>query len=262
MSAPPLPNVFRSTRTVARFSAQRTLRSKKLPLALASTLLLVFTIVASRYAATSADPARVMELGTRWGFFGLLAYLLPFLFTSGNIAEEVEGRTFVFLASRSVGRVPIVLGKYISSVGFSVATLLVGLLLLHLGVYASSPAALVDALPETGRAAGALLLLTLFYGGVCSFWGAVIPEAGGIVATLHLAILEFLFGWMPGVFRLLSMSFMARQLAGLEKGGLMVETVPTVEPLAAASMLVAATAALVIATCVAVQLSEYRFSKA
>lgn len=262
MSSSPQQNAFTSTLTVARFSARRTLRGKKLGLALVSTILVVGTVIVSRYAASDADAAEVMEIGTRWGFFGLLAYLLPFLFTAGNIAEEVESRTFIYLASRSVGRIPIVLGKYLAGVGFAAACLLMGLLLLHIGVYATSPAGLVDALPETARAGGALLLLTFFYGGVCSFWGAVIPEAGGIVATLHLAIIEFIFGWMPGVFRLLSMSFMARQLAGLEKGGLMVDTVPTIEPLAAASMLFASAAALIVVTCAAVQLSEYRFSKA
>lgn len=262
MASPELPNVFTSTLTVARFSAKRILRGKKLGLALVSTLLVVATVVVTRYLSDEALPTDVMQIGTRWGFFGLLAYLLPFLFTAGNIAEEVEGRTFVYLASRSLGRLPVVLGKYLAGVGFAAVFLLVGLLLMHLGVFAASPSALVDALPETGRAAASLVLLSLVYGGICSFWGAVIPEAGGIVATLHLAILEFLFGWMPGVFRLLSMSYMARQLAGLERGGLMVDTVPAIEPLVAAGVLMVAALLLIMGSALMVQLSEYRFSKA
>lgn len=262
MAAPPVPSALASITSVARLSLQRLTRSHKLRLALISSGLILAAVATARYAADSATAEGALEAGVRYGFFSLLAYLVPFLFTSGSLAEEVEGRTLPFLTARPVGRIAIALGKYVTGAGMAALVVAGSLLLLHLILFATSPGSLVEALPGTLRTAGALALLTLVYGGICSFWGAAVPEVGGIVATLHLAIVEFLFGWMPGVFRLVSASFYARQLAGLPKGGLMVETVPDIPPLLAAGVLLTSAILLTGLSAVVVQVSELRFRDA
>jgi len=262
MAPPPAPSFAASLSAVSRLSLRRLARGHKLRLGLVSSSLVLAAVVAARYGTDAGTAEGALDSGLRYGFFGLLGYLLPFLFTAGSMAEEVEGRTLPFLTVRPIGRIAIALGKYLTGSGAAALLLVASLLLLHALVYASSPAALVEALPGTLRAACALALLAFVYGGICSFWGAVVPEVGGVVATLHLAIVEFLFGWMPGVFRLVSMSFYARQLAGLEKGGLMPDTVPDVPALLAAGLLLVSAIALAGLSAIVVQVSELRFRDA
>ncbi|MEK7366568.1 MAG: ABC transporter permease, partial [candidate division NC10 bacterium] len=59
-----------------------------------ATLIIVVGAVATRYIAEDSVPADVAESALQRGFFGILAYLLPFLFAAGAISEEVESRTF------------------------------------------------------------------------------------------------------------------------------------------------------------------------
>jgi ABC-type transport system involved in multi-copper enzyme maturation permease subunit len=195
-----------------------------------ATLLVVGTALAARYAAPHANPADVVEAAIRIGFLGMLVYLLPFLLNSGAIAEDVEARTFPYLAVRPAGRVAIALGKYLAGAGASVLLLTAGILVLHVGAYASEPRSLVDELPSTLRVTGAISLLALCYSGICLFWGSLIVQAGGLVSTLHLAALEFGVSWLPSFVRFGSMNYLASQFAGLPKGGFFPEWVPDLGP--------------------------------
>ena len=229
MSAPPVPGWLSGTQVVLRLAWTRMVRGSKLRLGVVATLLVVGAAVATRYAAAASEPAQVMEAALRLGFFGMLAYLLPFLFTSGAVAEEVEGRTMPFLALRPSGRVALALGKYAAGAGMSVLLLWSGVLVLHVAVHATSPSAMVEHASESLRAAGALGLLALAYSAICLFWGAAVVEAGWLLSTLHLAALEFGLGWLPGMLRLGSMNYLATQIAGLPRGGFWPEGVPDVD---------------------------------
>lgn len=229
MSAPRPPDLATATMSMFRLSWTRLVRGRKLRLGIAATLLVVVIAIAARYAREDAHGADVLEASLRLGFFGLLVYLLPFLFCSGAIAEEVEGRTFPFLALRPAGRASIALGKYLAGSAMSILLLGSGILVLHIGAYATESTQMIDQLGDTLRAIGAISLLALCYCAICLFWGSLVTEAGGLMSTLHLAAIEFGFSWLPSFLRFGSMNYLSAQLAGLPKGGFFPDWVPDIE---------------------------------
>ncbi len=262
MSAPPAPTFFASVAAVFRLHALRIRRGKKLRLAIAATALVVLGAIAARYGAERASAQGTVRAAVDTGFFGFLVYLLPFLFQAGAIAEEVEGRTFTYVASRPTGRAALTFGKQLAGSLYAGAILVAGLLVLYLGAYASTPDRFQYVLDDFAKTAGALVLLGTYYGAVCLFWGALLPEAAGILSILYLAIVELTFGKLPGIFRLVSMNYRAEQLAGLPRGGIMAHTVPPLDPWLSVLAIAVLTFGFSALAMVVVRLQEYRFSKA
>lgn len=227
-SPPPVPALGSAIGAVFRLQWKRLIRGKKLRLGAVATVLIVIAVTAARYAVDTTGPADVVKGGTQLGWFRLLVYLLPFLFCSGAIAEDVDGRVFTYLSSRPVSRLAITLGKYLAGVSMAILLLVGGMLLLHLACYVSEPTPLVEEFPNLARRAGAVSLNALAVGAICLFWGALVVEAAGIVATLHLALLEWLFSLLPAFLPFVSMNYHAIMLAGFEGSGPMapLQTVP------------------------------------
>jgi ABC-type transport system involved in multi-copper enzyme maturation permease subunit len=267
MSAPPVPSLGRAVAAVFRMQATRTLRGKKLRLAIVALGVVLAGALAARYLLRDPDAERLaaaVKNDIDYGFLHLLVYLLPFLFASGSIAEEVEGRTLAYVVARPVSRLALVLGKYLCAVAFVVPLLVGGILLLHAGALVTSPAQLGELLPGTLRAAGATALLACAYVALCMFWGTLAVEAAGIVSTLYLAVVEFGFSLVPGIFRCLSLNYLAQQLAGMDKGGpaLFLEITPDVAPAVAGPVLGGATFLFLALAWAATAGNEFRFSRA
>lgn len=262
MSPPPAPSLGAGAAAVFRLQWRRLVRGKKLRLGAVAVGLVVVAVIAARYAQDAVDPVEVMQAGIRLGYFTMLVYLVPFLLTSGAIAEEVESRTFVYLSSRPVTRLAITLGKYLAGAGAAIALLVAGLLLMHVATFLTTPGPMIDELPTTLRAAGSISLLALLYGAICMFWGSVATEAAGIVSALYLAIVEFAFGLLPGVFRFVSMNFFAQELAGLRRGGVRPDLVPEIATWVPLATIVPMTLLFLLLAALVVGTSEYRFGKA
>lgn len=225
----PAPDLVTSVAAVYRIAWTRLVRGRKLLLGAGATLLIVVAAVATRYLATEASAEETVEGAVSVGFFGMLAYLLPFLCASGAISEEVEARTFPYLAMRPTGRFALTLGKWLAAATMASLVLGLGVVLLHVASWATEPSEMIDELPGTLRIVGALVLLSFCYSAICLFWGALVVEAAGVMAALHLAFLEFAVGSLPGAFRFGSMNYLASQLAGLPKGGFRPDWVPDIE---------------------------------
>lgn len=226
MTSPPVPSLIRALGAVYRLHLLRLKRGRNIWLGVVSVALVVVTSLLARYAGQAA-PRDVFRDVLAFGYFPLLVFLLPYLFSAGAIAEEVEARTFTYLAVRPVERAAIVLGKYLAGSTIALTLLLGSVLALHVGVYLPSPVMLVEALPDTLRALAALALLAAYYGAVCIVWGALLPEAAGVLSALHLGLVEFTFGYlMPGIFKIVSMNHVARDLAGLPRMGVLGESAP------------------------------------
>lgn len=265
MSAPPVPGLGRSIAVTTRLQLKRFSRGKKLRLAVVALVLVVAGIITARYLGEDTDAetvAKAVHNGLERGFLRLLVYLLPFLFASGVIAEEVEGRTLGFLTARPVSRWALGAGKYFASIALAVPLLAIGILVVHVACFATLPGSLVDEFPKTLRVMGAVSLLACCYAAFCMLWGAIAVEAAGIVATLHLAVLEFGMSLVPGPIRLLSMNYIASQLAGFKTTGLFADITPSVAPLTAGIVLGIVTLLFFGLSLLAVATSEFRFSKA
>ncbi|MEM9074639.1 MAG: ABC transporter permease subunit [Myxococcota bacterium] len=270
MTTPPAPGLFAGIRVVYRMQLRRLIRGRKLRLGIISCTLVLLAIIAARYASerdVGADratelAAQAITSGFEWGYFKLLAFLLPFLFTSSAIAEEVEGRTFAFLTVRPVGRMAITLGKFLAGTTLSLALILSSGLILHIAGYATEPTAMVEEFLSTAKVLGTLSLLVTTYSAMCVFWGALVPEAAGIVSGLYLAVIELLVSYLPSYFRCLSMNYLARQMVGYEPGGLMEESAPLVSGMIGGPVIVGVGLLFLFFAVITVQINEYRFSQA
>jgi ABC-type transport system involved in multi-copper enzyme maturation permease subunit len=246
---------------MARLSLLRMLRGRKLWVALIATgVVILFPGVVALLEA-GADAEEVVRGGIDWGFFRLLVFLLPVLFTSGSIGEEVEARTLHFVAMRPVPRAAIALGKYLVGAGAGLAILWAGLIALHVVGFASTPSAMIDELPDTARAGGAASLLVLAYSGICLLWGALVPEAAGMVSVVWLGFIEWFVALMPGVLRFAALSHFARELGGIERAG-WTDWVVDVELWVCATVVVSGWLVFTVLGVLVVQLSELRFGKA
>lgn len=257
------PGLGQGVAVVFRFQCKRLVRGKKLRLGIVATALVVGAVVTARYAIDAVDPAATVRDGIQLGWFRLLVYLLPFLFTSGAIAEEVESRTFTYLAARPVGRVAIALGKYLAGTAMALGLTVLGLLVLHAAVHAADPTRLVEELPTTLRAAGAAALLVACYSAICLMWGSLAVEAAGIVSALYLAIVELACTFVP-LLKLASMNHHAVALAGLDTSGPFSSVIPEIAvPLhVSAIVVIAATLLFLSLATLAVKTSEYRVGTA
>lgn len=270
MSAPPAPNFFQATASVARLAMLRTLRGRKLRVAVVAALVVILFPAVVALVQEDADTVEVIRSGIDWGFFRLLVFLLPVLFTSGVIGEEVEGRTLHFLAMRPIPRGTIALGKYLVGTGVSLVILWAALILLHVIGYAADPTLMIDQISETARAGGAASMLLVTYCGVCLFWGSLVPEAGGMVSVAWLGFVEWFMGLMPGILRFVSMSHWAREIGGIERAGLSsvdlgrgeVALVMDVDLWIAATVLASEWALLTLLAILITQVSQLRFGKA
>ncbi|MEM6957139.1 MAG: ABC transporter permease subunit [Myxococcota bacterium] len=273
---PPLPGFLQAVAAVAQLQLRRLVRGKKLRLAVVTTFAVVATILVGHYAGApseglSADYAvqraqASLSEGLRWGFFRLLVFLLPFLLASASIGEEVEQRTFVFLSSRPSGRAAVALGKWVAATSATVTILVVAVLILHVGAFATSPRAMVEAVTVdgvagTGSALLALVLLSTAYCSICLFFGALVPEAAGVSSALYLAVIEFLFSFLPSIFRAISLNYSAQEIAGFERDGMFAEDAIAIAPPVAGAALLAAGLLFGALAVIVVHTSEYRFSQ-
>jgi len=218
-SAPAAPGLGASTASMIRLSVLRTLRGRKLRVAgVAALVVLVFPAVVALFQ-DDADTVAIVKGGIDWGFFRLLVFLLPLLFCSGAVGEEVEARTMHFLAMRPLPRASIALGKYVVGTLASLAILWAALILLHLIGYAVTPTEMIEQIPATARAGGAASFLLVTYCAIAIFWGTLVPEAGGLLTVIWLGFVEWFMGLLPGVLRFVSMSHWARELGGIERMG-------------------------------------------
>lgn len=250
------------TLRTGRLHAQRLLRGNRVWAAAIAVALVDIAAIGTHFAKPDMETLEIFQDGIRYGYFSLLVFLVPFLITTGMIAEEVEGRTLTYLLVRPIPRAALALGKFLAGSLASIACLAGGLFVLHLGLFALEPALLVEELPATMRILGSLALLALLYGAVCAFWGALVPEGATVVSTVFLGFFEFFFSGLPGTFRYVSMNHWASDLAGLERGGLLPESVPVTElwvtPLPIAGELVV----FVLAMVLVISHGEFRFGRA
>lgn len=241
-----------------RLEFTRLVRSSRLRIALVAVALVLVSVLVVRYAGDGATPDETLKKGVELGFFRILVFLMPLVFAVGIVSEEVESRTFSFLAIRPTSRTALFLGKALAAFALGSATLVSGMLVAHLATLAASPGLLASTLPWTLKALLALEALLLAYTLLGAFASALVVEAPAVITTLYLVILEWFGGLAPSLFRLVSLHFHATSLVGFERGGLMPDSVPAVSPLVSAAVLAAVCLVLAGGGIMTFRSSEYR----
>ncbi len=205
----------------------RLMRGRSLWLGLGLGLLTAAFGVTARHV--SGQPGAI-ETSYDLGLSHLLAYLLPYLFCTGMIAEEVGGRTLGYLTSRPVARSHILIAKWAVAAGASAGVLIATSLTLHLGGFILAPGELVARVPALLTTAGALGLQAAAYAALGLFYGVLAPSAASALFAFHLLLVEATLSLAPGPLRLLSLAHHAAELAGLPRHGVLSEGVRDLHP--------------------------------
>ncbi len=235
----------------------RLVRGHSLWLGLALALLIALTGVASRYASHQVS---ALETSFDLGLSHLLAYLLPYLFCTGMLSEEVNGRTLSYLTSRPVSRSSILLAKWSIGSAACAFVLLAACLALHVGGHLLEPSELFSALPSTLVTFVALALQASAYAAIGLFYGALAPSAASALFAFHLLLAEAALSLAPGPLRLVSLAHHSAELAGLPRHGVLSESVRSLPAWAHLAVLVVVTVAVLAAACSTFSRSEYRES--
>jgi ABC-type transport system involved in multi-copper enzyme maturation permease subunit len=130
------------------------------------------------------------------------------LWATPAIQAEVEGKTWPYIAVRPCGKVPILLGKYLTAVFWTALT-----------AWLAIPLALAVVTPKEGAARISLVLAAmvgfsaLAYGALFVLFGVLFLRRGMIVAVAYTFIFEFLVSWVPALVNRLTVQYHLRNLA-------------------------------------------------
>ncbi len=258
-----VPSYTDAVGAVARLSWKRTIRSKRLLLAAVAVVALVGAIAVSAYTGTRSTAAAYDDL-VRMAALRILVIVLPFLFASGAISDDVDSRVWPFWAVRAAPRTAVALGKLIPAAALSMAFSVAAVLLGYAILIPKDSAAMVPLWSNALHAAAATGALALVYSAICFAFSALLVEAAGVAAVLYLVVIELGLSMMPGYLRVISARYHALLLSGLspDAEGLLVSQFapPHVGPWISAIMLaVFGFGATAIALSVVAR-SEYRYA--
>lgn len=254
----PAPSFAEATLSNYRFAMLRTMRGRRLPIALVATFILVLAVVLGRKLGDQAS-TDAWSGALRFGLLSFLGYLLPFLFHSSSFSEEHEDRTLAFLLVRPVPRSALLLGKYLAGISATLAIGLPSIVALYVASYAGT---FQLAEPESlAKACVATTLLMIGHGAIASAWSTMTPEHSTAATVVHFALGELLPLQLPAVLPLVSMHQHAVDIAGLAREGTFADSIPEL-PWAASCGVVFAYAVFFFALAAIFAGSrEYRFTK-
>lgn len=132
--------------------------------------------------------------------FGLLLWITPL------VHSELEGKTWVFLASRPRGRVSVLVGKYLTGVTW---TFLAGLVSTTVCILIARP----DDAPRFWCTIMALVAFScVSYGSMYSLFGVLFRRRAMVIAVAYTLIFEFLVSLIPAVINQLTVQYRLRNL--------------------------------------------------
>lgn len=198
---------LRGVLTVFRFECKRTLTSSRL---LFAVLMALFP--AAIVLLLQAGGAQLSETEWVWGLvlaaFGpcLVAAMSCLLWATPVIAAELEGGTWIYLATRPVGKTTVVVGKYAAAAAWAFG---VSALAVVSSVMLAGP-------PEAAKLTAVLLTLSLLaclaYGAIFTIIGVIAPRRAMLTAVLYLLFIELSTLRMTGALKQFAVNFHLRCL--------------------------------------------------
>lgn len=199
--------MLRSIWTVFRFECRRTGTWARLIVALAIALFPVGLLLLIRNEQIDIqDPGR--------GAVALFV-LIPevvcimclLLWAAPLVSAELEGKTWVYLATSPAGKGSILLGKYLTAVTWTIA---VGWLSTGLSVWVIQPAK--SPLQIALTIAGLVVFSTVTYGALYTLLGVVFLRRALVAAVGYTFVSEVLVGFVPALINQFSAQYHFRSL--------------------------------------------------
>ena len=132
------------------------------------------------------------------------------LWASPVVQSELEGKTWIYLASRPGGKTALLLGKYLTAVIWTAMACLVGLVMVT-GVATSSggvdePIRLIIVFSIL------IVLASIGYGALYVFIGAIFQRRAMVVCVAYTMVSEFVVTWLPAVIHQFTFAYHLRSL--------------------------------------------------
>lgn len=207
--ATPMARRLQATEAVVRFECRRTLTFSRITFALALALFpaALMGIIRFKHGVS-------LHANYTGEIVFILFHLIPgivclmglLLWATPVLQQELEGRTWPYLAVRPCGKGAILTGKYLMAVGWTVAC---GLVSLTLSLAILSPE---DFLRIWGALAALVVLASFAYGALFVLIGIMFLRRGLVVAVAYTFIVEFIVSFIPAIIGRLTIQYHLRCL--------------------------------------------------
>ena len=128
----------------------------------------------------------------------IVSLLAQLLWATSNVYSELEGKSWIFLASRPRGRISLFLGKYFSAVAFSFAVCLIAISL-SLGIRTYLMSTMVNPIGAWLGMCGTFLLACMTYSAVFSLIGTLFQKRAMVFGAAYIILSEFILANVPAI---------------------------------------------------------------
>ncbi len=187
-------NLLRSTWATASFEVRRSMSMQRLMVA---SVLAGFppAMVAVIGLSGGGVPLTDLLIIVLVGIVGLLAQLL---WATSNVFTELEGKSWIFLASRPRGRISLFLGKYVSAVAFSFAVCFVAITLsIVFRTYLLTTE--INPIRNWIGMIGSSLLACMVYSAIFSVIGTIFQKRAMVFAAGYIIMSEMILANVPAI---------------------------------------------------------------
>ncbi len=141
----------------------------------------------------------------------LVCILSLLLWATPNVYSELEGKSWIFIASRPRGRTSLLLGKYLAAViySFGVCEIAISLCIL---IAVLNHAAIRDVGGLWSSLSLIFLLGCLSYGAVFSLIGTIFFKRAMVVGAIFVIVVECILGMMPALISKFTLQYHLRSL--------------------------------------------------
>lgn len=193
---------------VFRFEWRRAWSLGRLVWWIALTAFPVFIVGLIRFASQKNPPGDEIWLLLMFGLGPLLISMLgSFLWATTAVSNELERKSWVYLAVRPRGATAVLIGKYLVTLGWVIPSALVGL------VIASFCTPDRDSAVAIIRLLAPLICLACpAYAAVYLLIGVIFPKRSMVVGVAYSFIFEVVVGFVPAVVNKLTVQYRLRSL--------------------------------------------------
>lgn len=182
-------------------------------------------------------------------YLGFLVPLCAALLAAPTVADEIEGKTFTFLFARPAPRYALLLGRLAAAIPALVLACVVFLPLSWLLTQLKYPAEMAQSVPHLLRMIAAVTLSVLGFFAIAQLLGVVFPRHPFVAALAYFFVFEDEVGTSTIKLRLATVTFHARNLAGLSTS--------EVPPALSAAIIVVLCAIALITAAILIARAEY-----
>ena len=130
---------------------------------------------------------------------GMVSVLAQLLWATPNVYSELEGKSWIFLASRPRGRISLFLGKYLSSVFFSFAICLIAITLcLFIKTYVP-PRTMTNPFPDWVGLSGVALVSCFVYSAIFSLIGTLFQKRAMVLGVAYFVMSDVVIANVPAI---------------------------------------------------------------